>query len=97
MKNQQHTFALINTTYSAEDAREVLASLINDKIRFLNTQILSLNERFGTNADHLQARVIQLQKDRTELVKLLSAYAENDMEIEISCDVKMVVKQPITA
>lgn len=93
MKNQNHDFALVDNTYSAENAREVITSLINDKIKFLNLQILSNHERFGTDITHLENRVSQLDADRRRLIAVFADCAKNDLEIEISCDVKLVTKQ----
>ena len=93
MKNQNHEFALIDNTYSPEDARTVVTSLITDKIRFLNTEMLSINERFGTDIEHMKQRVRQLEADRKRMISILSDYMNEDMEIEISCEVKMVAKQ----
>ena len=93
MKNQEFEFSLIDNTYSAEDAREVITSLINDKIRFLNIQILSIHERFGIDVTHLEKRVTQLEQDRKRLMSMLADYANSAVEIDVICDVKMVAKR----
>ncbi len=93
MKNQEFEFSLIDNTYSAEDAREVITSLINDKIRFLNIQILSIHERFGFDVTHLEKRVTQLEQDRKRLMSMLADYANSAVEIDVICDVKMVAKR----
>lgn len=93
MKDLQLDFSLIDNTYSAADARDVITSLINDKIRFLNVQILSIHERFGSDVSYLEKRVTQLETERKRLVQVLTDLSEEDVEIEISCDVKMVVKE----
>jgi len=71
MKN--HEFRLIDSTYGAAAAREVLISLLNDKIKFINGQIFSQQERFGSDNLHLQKRVTELKKDK----------GEGDLKIEI--------------
>jgi hypothetical protein len=92
MKTQSTQFTLINSTYSASNAKEVLTSLINDKIRFLNIQILSAHERFGENTAHLEARVKELVADRNRLIELLDQSAETNTEIEIVGSVEITVK-----
>ena len=92
MKNQKHDFSLIDNTYSAEGARAVITSLISDKIKFLNTEMLSINERFGTDVEHMKERVRQLEADKARMISLFSDYINQDIEIEISCEVKMVAK-----
>lgn len=93
MEAQKHQFNLINSTYSAEAAKEVLTSLINDKIRFLNIQILSVHERFGENATHLETRVKELEADRNRLIELLSAAEKNNAEVEILSSVDFTIKE----
>jgi len=93
MKNQNHDFALIDNTYSAENAREVITSLINDKIKFLNIQMLSNHERFGSDVSYFEKRVKQLEADRKRMIALFTDCAATDQDIEISCEVKLVTKQ----
>ncbi len=93
MKNQEFQFSLIDNTFTAEEAREVIISLMNAKIRFLNVQILSIHERFGSDGTHLEKRINQLEADRKNLITVLSDYATQNVEISVSCDVKLVAKQ----
>lgn len=93
MKNATHQFALIDSTYSAYDAREVITSLINDKIRFLNIQILSLQERYGQNTEHLENRVRELEVNRREMIDLLTKATTEDALVEVSSLVNVTVKQ----
>ena len=95
MKNTTHQFALIDSTYSAYDAREVITSLINDKIRFLNVQILSLQERYGQNTEHLENRVRELEVNRREMIDLLTKATTEDALVEVSSLVNVTVKQPV--
>lgn len=95
MKNTTHQFALIDSTYSAYDAREVITSLINDKIRFLNVQILSLQERYGQNTEHLENRVRELEANRREMIDLLTKATTEDALVEVSSLVNVTVKQSV--
>lgn len=95
MKNTTHQFALIDSTYSAYDAREVITSLINDKIRFLNVQILSLQERYGQNTEHLENRVRELEVNRREMIDLLTKATTEDALVEVSSLVNVTVKQSV--
>ena len=95
MKNTTHQFALIDSTYSAYDAREVITSLINDKIRFLNIQILSLQERYGQNTEHLENRVRELEVNRREMIDLLTKTTTEDALVEVSSLVNVTVKQSV--
>ncbi|WP_340077380.1 hypothetical protein [Leptobacterium sp. I13] len=89
---KDHKLKLINSTYSINDAREVLFSLISDKIKFLNLQILSANERYGNDSIHLENRVKQLQTDKETLIAALNQLDSETHRIAIDCDVTVKVK-----
>ena len=93
MKN--HQIKLIDSTYPVRDARDVLFSLINDKIEFLNQKIFSLQERFGSDTGHLEKRVKELRMELQQLLDLLNTM-EEDQLIEIHCEVDMKIKKPVT-
>ena len=90
MKN--HKIKLIDSTYPVNDARDALFSLINDKIDFLNKKILSVQERFGGDTDHLEKRVKELRAELNNLLELLKPLEEGNL-IEIHCDVEMKIRQ----
>eukprot|EP01023_Acetabularia_acetabulum_P017123 TRINITY_DN18516_c0_g1_i10.p1 TRINITY_DN18516_c0_g1~~TRINITY_DN18516_c0_g1_i10.p1 ORF type:complete len:139 (-),score=13.42 TRINITY_DN18516_c0_g1_i10:296-712(-) len=93
MKNSAHQIKLIDNTYSPADAREVLCSLLNDKITFLNVQIHSIHERFGKNAMHLKKRITELQNEKTELLHLIKEWQDGDTELEIQSVINIKAKQ----
>lgn len=83
-------FKLVDSTYAAEDAREVLLSLVSDKIRFLNTQVLSAEERFsGENKQHFKERAAYLEKEAEELRAAFRAVNGSSKTFKITCDVKI--------
>ena len=92
MQDQQLT--LINSTYAPEQAREVLCSLLNDKIRFLNHQILSTFERFGSDTSHLEKRLTEVKAERDQLISQLNALSNDAYLLEIDCCIKIKVTTP---
>lgn len=88
MKDQ---IKLINSTYKSKDAKEVISSLINDKINFLNMKIFSQKIRFGEESQHLTKRTEELKSDLQKLISQINDLQEDDL-IEISCDVKIKIK-----
>jgi len=88
MKDQ---IKLINSTYKSKDAKEVISSLINDKINFLNNKIFSQKIRFGEESQHLTKRTEELKSDLQNLISQINDLQEDDL-IEISCDVKIKIK-----
>lgn len=93
MKPQHLEFKLIDNTYAPEDAKAVITSLINDKMRFLSTEMLSIQERFGADTSHIQKRLKELEADRKRLISMLAEYENGNTEIAISCNVKLVCKE----
>jgi hypothetical protein len=93
MKN--HQIKLIDSTYPVHDARDVLFSLINDKIEFLNQKIFSLQERFGSDTSHLEKRVKSLRAELQQLLDLLNTMNEDQL-IDIHCEVDMKIRKPET-
>lgn len=89
-----HQIKLIDSTYSVEDANEMLTSLIRDKIKFLNIKTLSENLRFGSSLDHLEKRIKELKEEKNILMELLNDPDLRDSEIEIECSINLKIKQP---
>ena len=90
-----HQFTLIDNTYSAEEARQVLLCLINDKIKFLDMQILSLQERFGRDTTHMEERVSELLRDRARINEVLQAAIAGQATLEIKSVVNIEVKEGV--
>lgn len=90
MKN--HNIKLIDSTYPVSDARDALFSLINDKIDFLNKKILSVQERFGSDTDHLEKRVRELRAELNTLLQVLNPMEEGHL-VEIHCNVEMKIRK----
>lgn len=95
MKN--HEFKLIDSTYGVENAKEVLLSLINDKIKFLNRKIFSDQERFGNDTDRLEKRVAYLKEERIKLEEILNAFENEDCQVDIKCNVDLKIDQLVSA
>lgn len=92
MQDQQ--FTLIDSTYAPEQAREVLCSLLNDKIRFLNHQVLSTAERFGSDTSHLEKRLVEIKAQRDQLVNQLKNLSNEAYLLEIDCQINIKVTTP---
>mgnify|MGYP001464322777 CR=1 FL=1 len=88
-KGQKHSFKLVDTCYPAHEAKQVMFALLNDKIKFLNVQILSITERYNGDTSHLESRVIELKKEKERLKELLLAAKEQDLEVTIDGNVDM--------
>lgn len=90
MKN--HQLKLIDSTYPAKDAKEILFDLISHKIHFINQQLFSLNERFGTTDKHLERRIGILQKEKTQLIEWLNT-TDDDCPVKLDCELLVEIKE----
>lgn len=71
------TVRFIDGTFNAEDASEVLLSVIKDKIRFHGALLLSNIERFGVDASNSEQRIAEL-KEELEVVRNTLARAKKE-------------------
>ncbi len=85
-----HSIKLIDSTYPVSHSREVLLSLLNDKITFLGVQILSFEERFGKDTMHIKLRVKELENERKALVSYLNQL-HDDTLLELDCEISIKV------
>jgi len=84
-----HTVKLIDSTYPESRAREVILSLLNDKIRFINLQILSLEEKENLDTLHLRSRLEELKAERDQICDLLRS--EGSAPIQVNCSIEFEV------
>ena len=84
-----YNLKLIDSTYSPEEAKEVLSSLISDKIKFLNLQIFSKSERFGEDTSHLENRIKYLDSEKEKLFKLIEQAKVDGRDLSIRCDIQV--------
>ena len=90
MKNISLT--LIDSTYSALDAKEVLNQLLSDKIKFIDRQLFRNQERGVPFDQSLDQRGIELRKARKEMMDFLNSL-DKDVELDINCEVLCEAKQ----
>ncbi len=88
-----HKIRLIDSTYGADSAREVLNTLLNDKIKFLNHKIFSMEERFGADTDHMKNRIEELRQEKRDLELLFEEFDGEQIDFEIGCTLVVQVKK----
>jgi len=83
---------LVENKYNIEDAKEVLFSLLNDKMKFLKLTMLSKMERFGSCPENLEIRLEELKVEKERLYDLFKQYeGREDILLNIDCiiDIKL--------
>jgi len=88
MAKQENQFNLLNGTFSAKDAREILATLFNDKISFHRLRNFSHEERFGTPDPQATERIPKLKQTLEDILTVLKQH-DAEAQFEIHADIKI--------
>lgn len=89
----KHQIKLIDNTYTLEEGKDLLMALINDKIKFLNLKVFSLQERFGTNTYELEKRIAELKEEKNQLLLKLKALENKHHLVEIDCRIHLKINE----
>ncbi|MCB0699206.1 MAG: hypothetical protein H6551_03260 [Chitinophagales bacterium] len=80
-------YSLIEGTFNAEDAKDILLGLVEDKIRFHQHRIFSHEERFGKPCEDSVTRISQLQKTRKQILELTNHCQSENKTLRIHSDI----------
>ena len=86
-------YRLINGTFSADDAREVLLTLLEDKIRYHARNNWSRRERC-LDTEWGDRRIIELRQTKADIAELVAAAKEAGAELAIDCEIKVTLLDP---
>lgn len=96
MQNDTHKFSLVEGIFDAEDAKEILLTLLNNKIKYHNERMFSHEERFNKPCDFSIKRKKELQQTYEAVRDLLNQYKEEGKEVSIHSDICITVKNDST-
>ncbi|MFD2551387.1 hypothetical protein ACFSQP_06110 [Bizionia sediminis] len=91
--NEQQAFKLIDGTFDAAESADVLFSVLSDKIRFHNIQILSIQERFSGDTSYSEKRLDELKAAKRQVAALILKAKNNNCDIEIKSSIQMTLKK----
>lgn len=91
---KSHQFKLIDSTYDVDGAREVLTTLISNKINFIKKHMLSIEERFGSDSSHFEKRIQKLREEKRSLELFLENYEGEEVSLDVSCTASLRVNVP---
>ena len=84
---------LIDGTFTAAEARDLITALIDQKINFHKVQRLSIWEgNKGEPADFPNGRIVELARDKQEAKKFLSALKQQGLKVRISGTLEIEVE-----
>ncbi len=89
---QTQSYRLIDGAFLPGEAREVLMSLIQDKISYHQRNDLSRRERLGDNDPPGGKRIDELRATREELDGFLAEAERRGMQLSIRCNIDITLQ-----
>lgn len=93
MHKEKKEFNLIEGSFSVDEAKEILTTLINDKIKFHDLKIFSQEERFGKADPENAARKKQLIQTKEEVMKYLDQLTTSDKKLRIHSNIHILTNK----
>lgn len=91
-----YNFQLVEGTFSPADSADVLLSLIADKIKFHNLQILCLQDKKGFDMAHAQKRIGELKETKKEVSELILKARNSGYHLKIDGKINIeLIKQAL--
>ncbi len=80
---------MIEGSFSPQGAAEVLFSIIGDKIRFHNVEILSIKERFNGDTQHSEKRLKELKAAKKQVAQLILEARDKGYQVDIHSTIEI--------
>ena len=84
-------YRLISGVFTADEAREVLMTLIEGKIAFHRLNNFSRLERFGETGEVGEKRINELLRTKADLAALIEEAKGADRQLTINCDIEAML------
>ncbi len=82
-------YGLIRGAFTTDDARELLMTLLDNKIGFHQLNNRSRRERFGESDAAVVKRVDELRQTKADIATLIDEAAAAGMKLSISCNIEI--------
>jgi hypothetical protein len=82
-------FKLLAGEFEAADAKEILMSLLDDKIAFHAQKQISYEERYGKREEHADVRIAELKESKKEILELLAIAEKENRKLVLSSSIKL--------
>lgn len=93
--NSDTGFKLVKGEFTTAEAREVLTSLINSKLRFHSKKNLQSYERFGKTDSNSEQRIQELKHLRKQLLEDLGKAMEEDCMVDLQANITLKFLKPV--
>lgn len=91
-KTEKVSYCLINGSFVPDDAREVLMTLINDKISFHERNHWSQQERFGESSSAVVKRIEELRQTKGDVFEWIENIPATGMKLNIRCNIEIALE-----
>ena len=81
--------SLIDGNFDPDEAKELLSSLLNDKIHFHQMKNFSSTERFGKQDQKSLKRIAELKEGNNDLLELISKAESENKILSISAKINI--------
>ena len=85
----KQSYGLIRGEFSPDDARELLLTLIDNKISFHQLNNRSRRERFGEIDPAVVKRVDELRQSKADIATLIEEMGALGMKLSINCNIEI--------
>jgi hypothetical protein len=92
-KPAKQSYGLIRGVFCPDDARELLMTLIDNKISFHQLNNRSRRERFGEIDPAVVKRIDELRQSKADMARLIEEVAALGMKLSISCNIEITPVQ----
>lgn len=85
----------IDGTFNTEDASEILLAVLNDKINFHASLLLSNIERFGVDTSNSEKRIQELRAEKKRVIAMIKKAKESGelLKIGSTISIELIGKQ----
>lgn len=91
MKKEEN-IDLIKGEFSPDEAKKILFTIINDKIKFNSRQILGMEERNCGDPERYKKRLAELKISLDSVLKLMEEAKLANSTIHIDAEIKICIK-----
>lgn len=86
-----NNFKLIDSSFTVDEAKQVLLTLLNNKIQFHSHRVFSNDERFGIDDKFSKNRIVELEEIRKELIDYFNTLGDTDQKINLTSVVNIEI------
>lgn len=87
--SEKKSYCLINGAFTPDSARQVLMTLINDKIKFNQLNDWSHRERFGKDNPAVIKRIEELSQTKEDIAQLIDEAGAMGLKLSIRSNIEI--------